>query len=131
MKKFTSILIILSFLASTAGFSMDIHHCGGKVSYDIFGLSLKKHCGCNHKKEAHPTKCCHDKKVEIKAEKKDKISAKTIAAKCSIKEVLFFNKPLTTIAKAVFVFRHQSPLKAEHPPGYSPPVYLRGGAFLI
>lgn len=110
---------------------MDIHHCGGKESYKVFGIDFNKHCNCNHADEGHTNKCCHDKKVEIKGEKKDKISAKTVAAKCSIKEVLFFNQPHTTTPKRVVFFVHHSPLKPEHPPGYSPPVYLRGGAFLI
>jgi len=67
MKRVLAILLVFTHLLTTTGFGMNVHHCGGKTSYHLFGIDFNKTCKCNHEEDNHPSKCCHDKKIEIKA----------------------------------------------------------------
>lgn len=67
MKKGLVLFLVFTLLLTTTGFSIGVHHCGGKTSYQVFGIDFNKTCKCTHEEDRHPSKCCHDKKIEIKA----------------------------------------------------------------
>ena len=66
MKLVFAIVLILTHLFSTVGFSMDVHVCGRKKGYSIYGIEINGHCGCNHKNVKHANNCCKNKKTHEK-----------------------------------------------------------------
>ncbi len=131
MKVFISLILILSHLFSTVGFSMEIHECNGEKSYSFFGYQLSSHCECNHESPAHKKDCCKDKKTIIKADLKEKMSNKLVIAKSCVeivdlKQIAAFSDNEINQKGA-----SHSAFGAQSPPGHSPPLYLLYKTFLI
>jgi hypothetical protein len=113
------------------GLGIKVHHCGTKISYEIFEFAINETCNCNHLKETSFHKCCKEKHIIVKAIDSDKIGNKTIA----------FNKTYTTFLATFFIDNHTANInlltntntvfKHEYPPRYSPPIYILNKFFLI
>lgn len=131
MKIFISIFLIFSHLFSTVGFSMEIHECGGKKSYSIYGLSLHKLCKCDHESKDHTNSCCEDKTCLVKGEFKDKMTTKVIESK-KINTQFDLSAPIIVVSDIV-VSNTVNPtiFRTEFPPGNSPPLYILYRTFLI
>ena len=131
MKSVVSIFLIFSHLFSTMGFSMAIHECGGEKSYNVFGLSLNSLCECDHDSADHDDNCCKDKKVQVKADQKEKITPKAQFAK-HIFEVIFLKPKFEYFIKDEPLVELKSfALGTEYPPDHSPPMYILYESFLI
>lgn len=129
MKKFVIILLIFTHLFSAVGFSMNIHQCGSHKSYSLFGLEVGVICGCDHQDHSHRKDCCKDKKIEVKAQKKENIGSKVLLLKHFstidfIPSIYFSTKVLLPISYKVTCF-------IEHPPNNSPPLYILHSVFRI
>lgn len=124
MKILISIFLIFSHLFSTVGFSMEIHECGGKKSYSIYGLSLHKHCKCDHESVVHTNSCCEDKKCIVKGEHRDKMTNKVFESK-KINAEIEIQFPIT-FASNIIQSNIVNPtiFRSEFPPGNSPPLYI-------
>ena len=110
---------------------MNVHHCGGIISYEVFGIDFNKHCRCNHQNEGHSSKCCHDNKIVIKALDSDKISRKIISLS-KIRNSFTSEIPNTDYKNNAHLFSYPNKaLKYEFSPGYSLPVHLLNRVFLI
>lgn len=123
--------MIFAHLFSTVGLSMEVHECGSEKSYAIFGLMLNAACECDHNSQEHKSDCCKDKKVQVKADQKAKISAKTqidnrqIALLHEPTRILSIEAPLQQIeAQSLF-------LGVAYPPWHAPPLYLLYNVYLI
>ncbi|MEQ1732225.1 MAG: hypothetical protein ABL940_01045 [Bacteroidia bacterium] len=132
MKKAFVLLLILSHLFATSGFSMSIHECGGVKSYRLLNITLGEICECDHATETMDDGCCSDKKVVVKATAKDKISSKTLIVKSKVQLfVPYVTQPLSNYKCAVLAANTSTP-RVEYPPHrYSPPLYIMYGVFLI
>lgn len=123
-------LLVLLHLVSTAGFSIDIHECGKNKEYSYLGFSIGESCKCNHSKAIHKKRCCHEKKVTIKADKQDKINKNEIVFKsvftaidCKPIELRFNNTQYFSSDLKYY--------QLEFPPTHSPPIYILHGVFRI
>ncbi|MFM2225324.1 MAG: hypothetical protein RJA07_1526 [Bacteroidota bacterium] len=130
MKKITLLLTLFLYLSTTVGFSLTVHHCGGKNSFQLFGLNINKHCKCDHEKENHSTKCCHDKLVILKTNKNDKNTNKSFTLKFHSNKLVAFLP--YQIATAFTTNNFPLPtFVSESPHGHSPPIYILHRSFLI
>ncbi len=66
LKKLSSIILIFIYLITISGASLSIHHCMGRTSFTLLGITINKTCKCTHQSEKHSSKCCDNKKVVIK-----------------------------------------------------------------
>ncbi len=132
MKKAFVLLLILSHLFATSGFSMSIHECGGVNSYTVLNMHFGETCECDHASETMDDGCCSDKKVVVKVIAKDKISSKTTSVKTKVQLFApYVTQPLTNYKCAVLAANRSTP-RIEYPPHrYSPPLYIMYGVFLI
>ena len=131
MKRIFAIALIFIHLFSAVGFSMSIHYCGSHKSYSFFGIEVGTICGCDHNDHQHSKDCCKDKKVEVKAQKKENISSKVITLNHTL---LYDFIPLPTYSfktKISIALTNSFTVYAGHPPNHSPPLYLLNRAFLI
>lgn len=132
MKKAFVLLLILSHLFATSGFSMSIHECGGVKSYTLLNITLGEICECDHATETTDDGCCKDKKITIKAVVKDKISSKTLFVKSKVQLFVHYTTQLLSNYKSVVLAANTSTPRIEYPPHrYSPPLYIMHGVFLI
>lgn len=130
MKRIILILLIFTHLFSAVGFSMNIHQCGSHKSYSLFGLEVGGICGCDHQNHKHSKDCCKDKKVEVKAQKKENIGSKILLLKHFptvdfVPSINYTSKiilPVTTNTVTCFT---------GHPPNHSPPLYILHSVFRI
>jgi hypothetical protein len=131
VKKIFALILILSHLFSTVGFSMEVHECDGEKSYSLYGFSLNSFCKCNHESRHHSEGCCKDKKTIVKAEKNDKQIVKVFVAKHIIQDFEICT-PLEFVNKNTIVNGHNSfDFGTKHPPDHSPPLYILYNVFLI
>ncbi len=131
MKRIFAITLIFIHLFSAVGFSINVHYCGNHKSYSFYGIEVGTICGCDHEDNQHNKDCCKDKKVEVKAQKKENISNKVISLNHTL---LFDPTPLPTyFFKARISLEQTNSFTAYtgHPPNHSPPLYLLNRAFLI
>lgn len=130
MKRIISFILIFTYLFSTVGFSMEVHECGNKKEYSIYGIQLHRHCTCKHKNNTHSKKCCKDKKTIVKSEKKECQISKINVAKTNSNFILTnvftfsINKNNNT-AKTATVHR------IKQPPNYAPPLYILYSVYRI
>ncbi len=129
MKKIVIILLIFIHLFSSAGFSMNIHQCGGHNSYAIFGFDVGVVCACDHQDHSHSKDCCKDKKVEVKAQKKEIIHTKTLILKHF--QVLDFEPSFIFFQQATVPVTNAVTIASDHPPNYFPPLYILHSFFRI
>lgn len=129
MKKIVVILLIFIHLFSAVGFSMNIHQCGGHKSYTIFGFEVGAICACDHQDHSHSKECCKDKKVEVKAQKKENIYSKILIIKHF--QVLDFARVYNYLHPIVVPVTNTVTLFSDHPPNHSPPLYLLHSVFRI
>lgn len=110
---------------------MEVHECAGEKSYSIFGLSLNSLCECDHDSHKHDDNCCKDKKVQVKADQKEKITPKVQFAKHTLDVIL----PIPTIEFVIDDTPLAEPKSfafgTEYPPDHSPPLYILYNVFLI
>ncbi len=131
MKALISFFLIFSHLFSTVGFSMEVHECAGEKSYSVFGLSLNSLCECDHESINHDDSCCRDKKIQVKADQKEKTTPKVQFVKHSLDAILtiphieFIVKDQPLAEPKIFAFG------TENPPEHSPPLYILYNKFLI
>jgi hypothetical protein len=110
---------------------MDMHECGGEKSYALFGIAINESCQCDHSDEHHSKDCCKDKKVKVKADKKDKSFGKQLIQKYKTFEfncqspLLYNLEPVQQLNSIAVIY------KVEHPPGYARPLYILFDSFLI
>lgn len=129
MKRIVVILLIVTHLFSAVGFSMNIHQCGSHKSYAICGLEVGAICGCDHQDYSHNMDCCKDKKIEVKAQKKENVINKNLILKHF--PVLAFLPSCTYNSKVVFPVSHSVTFFTGHPPNHSPPLYILHRVFRI
>ncbi len=129
MKRIVVILLIFTHLFSAVGFSMNIHQCGGHKSYALFGFEIGAVCGCDHQDHSHSKDCCNDKKVVVKAQKKENVASKILVLK---------HFPVINFEPSFFCFQNVNvavtiavTIVSDHPPNHSPPLYLMYGVFRI
>ncbi len=124
-------MLIFIHLFSAVGFSMNVHYCDSHKSYSLFGVEVGTICSCDHQDHRHSKDCCKDKKVEVKAQKKENIGSKLI----TLKHTLFFDfisLPIYNFKlKMLFAQSNTSNVYTGHLPNHSPPLYLLDRAFLI
>ncbi|MBK7763680.1 MAG: hypothetical protein IPI46_09945 [Bacteroidetes bacterium] len=131
MKALISFFLIFSHLFSTVGFIMEVHECAGEKSYSIFGLSLTSLCECDHDSHKHDDNCCKDKKVQVKADHKDKITVKAFYQKHFL-DVFILPKQQFFVSETQALTQPKSfAFGTEYPPDHSPPLYLLYNVFLI
>ncbi len=129
MKKNVIILLIFTHLFSAVGFSMNVHDCGGHKSYSLLGLDLGTTCACNHEDEKHSHDCCKDKKVEVKAQKKETIGSKIFTFKYFA--ALYLAPINTSLFQTYNTQFNAKVLFTGHPPNYQPPLYILNSVFII
>jgi hypothetical protein len=108
-----------------------MHECGGEKSHAIFGISINETCTCNHDSITHEEDCCKDKKITVKAEKKDKNVSKQIVHTFKIIDLIYQDAVIYH-----FVAKTTLPIftivnRIEYPPGYARPLYIMYNSFLI
>ena len=110
---------------------MNVHECAGEKSYSVFGLSLTSLCECDHDSHEHDDDCCNDKKIQVKADQKEKITSKVHFVKQTLDVII-------AIPQSEFVINDQAlpeskslAFGAEYPLDHSPPLYLLYNVFLI
>ncbi len=131
MKRIFVIMLIFTHLFSAVGFSMNIHYCGNQKSYSFFGVEVGSICGCDHQDHQHSKDCCKDKKVKVKAQKKENISSKHITLNHTLLYD-FIHLPIYSFkTKIPIALTNSIYLSIGHPPNHSPPLYLLNRAFLI
>lgn len=129
MIRIIAIAIIFSHLLSSVGLSMRVHYCGSHKFYSLCGLEFGSKCSCDHENHIHKNDCCKDKKVEVKAIKKENINRKVVTlinvlsfdliSICSFNKVQPFQSLVCTI------------LYKGRPPNYSPPLFVLNRVFRI
>lgn len=130
MKKGTILLLLISHLISSVGFSMNVHLCGGsKKSFSLFGLSIGAICKCNHQSHQHSNNCCKDKKIEIKSIKKE-VNVKSLIVLKTFQLEGLIQYPLSQ------KFENKVTVKFVkfynwHPPNFSQPIYILNRVFRI
>lgn len=121
MRIFIPIFLMIAHFISVIGLYVNIHECGGSLSYSFYGISCNDCCACDHEDEAHlGSKCCKDKKVEIKG-KADNATRKYYVTD-EIVAVLFCS-PVVSF----FPYTERLPDAVEPGPRpfyYPPPLYL-------
>lgn len=123
MKKGIALLLILTHLFSSVGFSMSIHHCGKNVSYKIGKLELNKNCKCKVEAKTKSSKCCKNEQVIVKADKKDKSSSQS-RIQLSIHAITLCPQALTSFSvEALPASLVHFPAKA--PPGNTSPPFIK------
>lgn len=129
MKKGIALLLIITHLFSSVGFSMSIHHCGKNVSYKIGKLELNKKCKCKVEVKAKSSKCCKNEQVIVKADKKDRSSSQS-RIQLSIVSFSVFTQALTGLSNEAFPSQkvHSS---TKGPPGNTSPPFLKNHSFRI
>lgn len=130
MKHFILLLLFISHLFSTVGFSMNEHQCGRKKSYSFFGVSLPSSCKCNHLQNKHKRSCCKDKKVFVKAETNDKLVKKAFLLKKEINEKPFLVANQLYSQKNIYSL-HKINFQTEFSSTHSPPLYILHNVFRI
>ncbi len=123
MKKGIALLLILTHLFSSVGFSMSIHHCGKNISYKVGKLELNKHCKCKVEPKAKSSKCCRNEQVIVKADKKDKSSSHS-RIQLLIHTLTLYPHTLTSFGiEALSTSLVYFPTKA--PPGTTSPPFIK------
>ncbi|MBC7412478.1 MAG: hypothetical protein H7331_08505 [Bacteroidia bacterium] len=132
MKKLFVLLLILTHLFATSGFSVGIHECGGVKSYSVLNIQIGETCECDHATEHEDDDCCKDKKVVVKAVAKDKISSKALFVKNKVQLFApYIAQPLTNYQSAVLLANTSTSRIEYSPHRYSLPLYIMYGEFLI
>lgn len=130
MKRILIIAFLNLYLLSLVGLSVNVHHCAGQISYQIFGLSTNNGCDCDHQNKNHTSSCCHNEQIEIKSIDNNQMASSTCLAK---NNWIFILEPYLTfnceINNSITLFKKV--IKPEYPPRYSPPIYILNGVFLI
>lgn len=115
---------------SLVGLIVNVHHCAGQVSYQIFGLNISNDCDCEHQSVKHTSSCCHNEQIEIKSVENIQIASNFSLVKNNwtfiIQTHFNFN---CEISSPVFLFKKV--IKPDYPPRHSPPVYILNRVFLI
>jgi hypothetical protein len=62
-RRFFILSLLVLYISSTAGFAMNLHFCGSKLSEVKFNSQTNKQC-C--KKESAASKCCKNKHLNLK-----------------------------------------------------------------
>ena len=128
MKKSTLLFLLLTHLLSSIGYSMSIHECAGQKEYIIYGLGIGHSCTCSHINTGHKNKCCKEKNIVVKNDKKDKISNKDYVFKkndIAIKE-LIYSKALNPIS-----INHSYTIQNIFPLSHAPPLFILYNVFRI
>lgn len=122
MKKTIFILLVFTHLLSSVGFSMNVHQCGSNKSYTLIGLSLGSYCSCDHEDQSHLKNCCKDKKIVVKAQKKECISNKIFIVKY-ISEIDFLPHSFK-FTKLELPEKNNITVFTGHPPNLKTSLYL-------
>jgi hypothetical protein len=132
LRKAFVLVLILSHLFCTSGFSINVHECGGQKSFTLLCLHFGETCDCDHASETMDDACCKDKKIQIKPQIKDKIICKTVIVKHKINLFIPYAYNVVNTYKPLVLLNNSGVLKTEyHPPRYMPPLYILYGALLI
>lgn len=128
MKRFLSLIIMITYMASAIGLTFSFHYCGGH--YKGFYLTADTEKDCCGKNE-HKTRCCHDKVVKAKFKEDHSYSVKTILSKVLFADAIVFKSPVFSVQpfpqlRESFVSNDASP-----PRSRGVPIYLLNRVFRI
>lgn len=128
VKRFLSLLLLLSYLLSSPGLVYSMHFCGQKLTE----VSVAKEAACCCPVPKKPTGCCHDQKVTstLKDVKLNSAQLKlpvSVAVPAPAPLRLAYRLPTPTYPAEA----PAAPLAATAAPPPECPAYVRGHAFLI
>jgi hypothetical protein len=128
VKRFLSLLLLLSYLLSSPGLVYSMHFCGQKLTE----VSVAKEAACCCPVPKKPTGCCHDQKVTstLKDVKLNSAQLKlpvSVAVPALAPLRLAYRLPTPTYPAEA----PAAPLAATAAPPPECPAYVRGHAFLI
>lgn len=130
MKRIFTITFLNLYLLSLVGLSVNVHHCSGQNSYQIFGININNDCECEHQDEKHSSSCCHNEQIEIKSIDNNQIISNCYLLKNNWTLILTPNLPFDCeIGQTSTIFKKV--VKPDYPPQYSPPIYILNRVFLV
>ncbi|MBI1836488.1 MAG: hypothetical protein HYR91_04410 [Flavobacteriia bacterium] len=128
MKGVVIILLSVFYLFVSAGTSINLHYCGGKLKNVSFHSFDEKSC-CGSKMKSKG--CCHNQKIAIKV--KDKQEKTEIESTFFISNVAcVINSNLCIQVGKIYINIHKTPENYHAPPhGFQVPIYIKNRVFLI
>ena len=127
MKKAGILLFLLCYLFTAAGFSINLHYCGGKVkSVSLFHTDERNCCGNKMKKKD----CCKEKNVSVKINDNQSHSP-ALQIPGPQFTTLIFVAPVNSIFTNVTFVSQIIPLNHAPPDLFQAPPYLKNGVLLI
>ena len=128
MKRFLSLLLLVSYLLSSPGLVYSMHFCGATMT----GVSVSHEAACCCPLPKKPAGCCHDQKLSSTLK-----DVKLTTAQLKVSMSVAMSPPATLrLAYRLLIPTYPAdepaaPLRATAAPPSACPAYVRGHAFLI
>jgi hypothetical protein len=129
MKNFAVTILLLLYLTTTFGVSVNVHYCGGELSSVSIGAKAETTCSCGSNKMKK--NCCEDKTFSFEV---DNDQAKT--QECILTFPNSFNLDVTLPSSFEFCYVSAPTMVSKyyfhHPPNnVRAPIYILNQVFLI
>lgn len=131
MKKLLVIILALVHLSASAGVTLHMHYCMGKMDNWGFTSNESGNCGkCGMKKSVKKKACCKDEQKFVK-NNADQKAAETAFQLMQVQSVALPVSEFTIPLMHIPAVAEENPFSHGPPPGLGSAVYLRNCVFLI